>query len=263
MNREEKINSIREKLRNTKPSIGSWMQIPSPDIAEILSHSNYDWIAVDLEHGSFALNDLPNIFRAIESSGSTLALARLSHLSAYSCKSALDAGAGGVIVPKVESKADLDKIKEFSFWPPSGSRGVGFSRANLFGKKFTEYKAEAQSPLLVAMIESVNGVKNLDQILSSDCLDAIFIGPYDLSASMGITGEFNNKLFMDVILEIENKCLQHKKANGIHIVENNPSILQNRIDQGYQFIAYSIDGIFLNSSANNPQSENNNVTRLK
>ena len=107
MNRKEKIISIREKLRNAKPSIGSWMQIPSPDIAEILSYSNYDWIVVDLEHGSFALNDLPNIFRAIESSGTTLGLARLSHLSAYTCKSALDAGAGGVIVPKVESKADL------------------------------------------------------------------------------------------------------------------------------------------------------------
>lgn len=255
MNRQEKIISIRKKLNNSEPSIGTWMQIPSPDIAEILSYSNYDWIAVDLEHGSIMANDLPSIFRAIESSGCTLPLARISHLSAQACKAALDAGAGGVIVPKVESALDIKTLRDFSCWPPTGQRGVGFSRANLFGKKFTEYQIEAQNPILVAMIESVNGVKNLDEILELEYLDAIFIGPYDLSASMGITGDFNNKIFLDTISEINEKCLKHKKANGIHIVENSPTLLNDAINRGYQFIAYALDGVFLNSATMNPQQE--------
>ena len=151
MNRLEKINSIRHALKADQSSIGSWMQIPHPSVAEIMGQAGYDWVAIDLEHGSIGAHQLPDLFRALELGG-TLPLVRLAHGEPKDCKLALDAGAGGVIVPMVESAGQLERVRDACRWPPAGTRGVGFSRANLFGKHFDRYAEEAQAPLLVAMM---------------------------------------------------------------------------------------------------------------
>ena len=102
-----------------------------------------------MEHGSISTNQLPNLFRAIEI-GNTLPLARIAQPRPKDCKQALDAGAGGIIAPMIDNAKQLQIIIEACQWPPTGSRGVGFSRANLFGKYFEEYKIEAQKPLIIA-----------------------------------------------------------------------------------------------------------------
>ena len=252
MNRFLKIEEIRNKLKNRKYSVGSWIQIPSGSIAEIMGQSGYDWVAVDLEHGSISISQLPNLFRAIELGG-TLPLARLAQGSAKDCKQALDAGAGGVIIPMIESADQLAEIIDVSRWPPFGKRGVGFSRANLFGKNFSEYSKEAQQPLVIAMIENVKAVKELDKILSVEGLDAILIGPYDLSASMGITGKFQDERFILAIKSILELCNKRNVSSGIHIVQPDTNILKKRIQEGYKFIAYSIDSVLLIDSAKFPK----------
>jgi len=249
MNRLQSIKNIRKKLNANIPSIGSWIQIPNSSIAEIMGNSGYDWVAVDMEHGSVSTHLLPDLFRALELGG-TLPLVRISEGSFQNIKEALDAGAGGIIVPMVESSNQLKDIRKVSQWPPSGKRGVGFSRANLFGKNFEKYKEEAQQPLLVAMIESAKAVRNLSSILSTKGLDAIFIGPYDLSASMGIMGEFQNKKFLKVINHILNLSNKYKISAGIHIVEPSKKNLSEKIKQGYKFIAYSLDSVMLSNAAN-------------
>ena len=198
MNRIKKIQSIRNSLANQQISVGSWMQIPSASIAEIMGQAGYDWVAVDMEHGTIGHHQLPDLFRALEL-GNTLPLVRLAQGHPKDCKQALDAGAGGVIVPRVETAEQLIAVRDACRWPPSGTRGVGFSRANLFGVHFESYRAEAQTPLLVAMIEHKRAVEKLDAILEVDGLDAILIGPYDLSASMGITGQFQEASFLAAV----------------------------------------------------------------
>lgn len=252
MKRAEKINSIREILKSGNASIGTWIQIPHASVAEIMGDAGYDWVAVDMEHGSISANQLPDLFRAIELGGA-LPIVRLAQGHLKDCKQALDAGAGGVIVPMVETAAQLEAIRSVSCWPPAGKRGVGFSRANLFGKYFDSYSKEAQAPLLVAMIEHINAIENLEEILMVNGLDAILIGPYDLSASMGITGRFDEPLFQNSIKRIHALCKQHKVPVGIHVVHPDPVILKQRIDEGYQFIAYAIDALFLNTSCQRPQ----------
>ncbi|MDP7197467.1 MAG: aldolase/citrate lyase family protein, partial [SAR202 cluster bacterium] len=138
-------------------------------------------------------------------------------------------------------------------WPPAGKRGVGFSRANLFGKHFDEYKKEALEPLLVAQIEHIKAVNNLENILKVEGLDAIMVGPYDLSASMNITGEFDNRDFISIMGKILKQCKKYNIPCGDHIVQPDPKLLEKRIKQGYQFIAYSTDGIFLYSSSVAPK----------
>jgi 2-dehydro-3-deoxyglucarate aldolase len=228
------------------------MQLSDPSVAEIMGQAGFDWVAVDMEHGSIGHHQLPNIFRALELGG-TLPLVRLAEGNSQNCKQALDAGAGGVIVPCVESAEQLKKIRDACRWPPAGTRGVGFSRANLFGAGFENYREEAQAPLLIAMIESIQAVKNLTSILAVDGLDAILIGPYDLSASLGLTAQFEHKDFciaMNTILERVNLS---NVASGIHVVAPLEDELNKRLIEGYQFIAYSIDAVFLRICAQKPQ----------
>ena len=248
MDRLKSIINIRKKLHENKPSIGSWIQIPNASVAEIMGQSGFDWVAVDIEHGSISTHLLPDLFRALEL-GNTLPLARLAQGDNKDIKEALDAGAGGIIVPMVESGSQLKDIRKASCWPPLGSRGVGFSRANLYGKYFNEYKKESQEPLLIAMIESEKAIKNLESILSVEGLDAILVGPYDLSASMGVIGDFSNQKFVNTIDQILKLSNKYKITAGIHIVEPSKIELKKKIEEGYKFIAYSLDSVMLLDAA--------------
>jgi 2-dehydro-3-deoxyglucarate aldolase len=251
MNRLKTINKIRNKMKSGIPSVGSWIQIPHPSIAEIMGQAGYDWVAIDLEHGSISVHQLPVLFQALEL-GDTLPIVRLSQGGSKECKHALDAGAGGVIVPMIENAEQLKSIRDSTRWPPSGSRGVGFSRANLFGKYFEGYTQEAQQPLLIAMIEHINAINNLDEILKVSGLDAILIGPYDLSASMGITAQFESPEFITVTKQILRKSKHLGIPCGMHVVKPSLVDLQETIDDGYRFIAYSIDAVMLQAQAASP-----------
>lgn len=247
MNRIEKIHLIRQALKKGKPSIGSWMQIPHASVAEIMGQAGYDWVAVDMEHGAIGAHQLPNLFRALELGG-TLPLARLAQGQAKDCKQALDAGAGGVIIPMVETASQLEQVRNACCWPPVGTRGVGFSRANLFGKHFDIYALEAQTPILVAQIEHIRAVEHLTEILKVSGLDAIMIGPYDLSASMGLTAQFEHPQFKTTMEHIRSLSQEHHIPCGVHVVMPEPKELKKRIEEGYRFIAFSIDAVFLHTS---------------
>jgi 2-dehydro-3-deoxyglucarate aldolase len=244
MDRQLAIKEIRERLRNGGRSVGSWMQIPHASVAEIMGQAGYDWVAVDLEHGSVSTGQLPDLFRALELGG-TLPLARVAQGSATDVKQALDAGAGGIIVPMIESAAQLLAVRDACRWPPAGTRGVGFSRANLFGMHFSAYREEAQAPLLVAMIEHVRAVEALPQLASIAGLDALMIGPYDLSASMGLTGQFDHADFKTVLARIRAHAEAGRIPCGVHVVAPSREELKERINEGYRFLAYSIDAAML------------------
>jgi len=251
MNRLEKISGIRKALLAKQPSVGSWMQIPHPSVAEVMGQAGYDWVAVDMEHGSVSVHQLPDLFRALELGG-TLPLVRLASGHPKDCKQALDAGAGGVIVPMIETAGQLTAVRDACCWPPAGSRGVGFSRANLFGKHFEAYQEESQAPLLVGMIEHARAVENLEDILQVSGLDAILIGPYDLSASMGITAKFEAPEFVAAMNRIRALCGQRNIPCGVHVVMPDANVLKQRIAEGYRFLAYSIDAVFLDRASANP-----------
>jgi 2-dehydro-3-deoxyglucarate aldolase len=252
MNRLEKVRAIRTALRSGSASIGSWMQIPESNIAEIMGRAGYQWVAIDMEHGPVAVNQLPDIFRALELGG-TLPLARVASPLPINCRQALDQGAAGVVIPMISSASQLQSIISECHWPPRGRRGVGFQRANVFGKFFDAYVEEAQESLVVAQIEHIDAVNNLEAIVKVEGLDAIMIGPYDLSASLGITGEFENKKYKDVLTKILEVCAKQKMPCGIHVVQPDTKMLEQRIREGYTFIAYGVDTVFLNNGASAPK----------
>ena len=257
------IEEIRAKLDNGQATIGSWLQLPSPDVAELMAAAGYDWIACDMEHGSFGPEWLPDIFRAINCGGAC-PFARLPEASKVYIKMALEAGAHGLIFPMIESAEQLEKAIDLSTYPgqdkwrKNGSiaddyRGVGYCRANLFGKKFDAYRENvAPEIFIVAQIEHIRAVENLDAILAVPRLDASMVGPYDLSGSMGLTGQFGNPEFVKVMQHISATCKKHGAIMGLHIVQPDPDALMLEIAKGCRFIAYGIDAVFLWHSAQLP-----------
>jgi len=246
------VNNLRSKLSKGVPSIGSWMQLPNSSVAEIMGRAGYDWVTVDLEHGTFSTSQLPDIFRALELGG-TLPMARVAQVHPKDIKYVLDAGAKGIILPMIETGKQLEQAISWTFYPPKGTRGVGFSRANLFGKDFSSYASDhSEDILIVAQIEHVNAIDNADEILSVKGLDRIIIGPYDLSGSMGLTAQFDHPQFFSALDKIKDRSKQFKIPLGINVVMPEPDKLKKKIQEGYLFIAYGIDAVFLFSSAENP-----------
>ncbi len=247
------LNSLRSILKAGKTSIGSWLQINSADVAELMAQAGYDWIVVDMEHGAFSSTDLPAIFRAIECGGA-IPFVRLREVAKAPIKSALDAGAKGLIFPHIESYEQLDfAIKQASYPHHGGERGFGYCRANTYGKHFENYSTNlAYNIFFVAQIEHINAVNNLEKILSHTKLDAIMVGPYDLSGSMNIVGDFDNLEFASVMKQIESLCKSKNIPMGIHIAKPDPQALAKYVNDGYTFIAYGIDSVFLWQGATKP-----------
>lgn len=236
---------IRQKLKAGDVSIGSWMQIPSADVAEVMGKAGYDWVAVDLEHGAFSQDNLPDVFRALELGG-TVPFARVAQASKKDIKCALDAGAKGIILPMIEMAEQLENALSWAYYPPKGTRGVGYARANLFGQEFDLYVRESvRNTLVVAQIEHIEAVHNLGEILAAKSLDAIMIGPYDLSSSMGLTAQFEHPEFVETLRSIREKAKDAGVPVGLHIVLPDGEILKEKIEAGYQFIAYGTDAVFL------------------
>ena len=153
----------------------------------------------------------------------------------------------------ISSAAQLQAIISECHWPPRGRRGVGFQRANVFGKFFDAYLDESQEALVIAQIEHIDAVNNLESIVAVEGLDAIMVGPYELSASLGITGDFENKKYLETLSQILAVCAKHKMPCGMHVVQPDTKMLEQRIREGYTFIAYGVDTVFLNDGAAAPK----------
>lgn len=250
---------IREQLRRGQPTVGSWLQLPCTDAAEIIARLGYAWAAVDLEHGAFTRAMLPDVFRALERWG-CLPFARVAEASPVRVKEALDSGARGLILPMIESRAQLDAAVAAAVYPggavfSGGARGVGFCRANAFGMDFEAHTGPegiGQDIVIVAQIEHVRALDELDAIFSHPRLDACMVGPYDLSASMGLTGRFDHPDFTAAAARIEAKARAHGIAPGFHVVRPEPELLREKIRQGYTFLAYGMDSVFLQAGGAPP-----------
>ena len=246
------IKKIKTKLKNHEHFIGSWLQIADTSVAEIMGKAGYDWVAVDLEHGHFSNQILADIFRALELGG-TLPFARVAYCNAKDIKYALDSGARGIILPMIETAEQLQQGINWINYPPKGQRGVGYSRCNLFGRDFDNYRENiAENIFVVAQIEHIRAVDNIEQILTIKGLDAVMVGPYDLSGSMNLTGQFEHPDFLMIMEKIFQSAKNVGIPMGLHIVQPDKKLLEEKIKEGYQFIAYGIDAVFLYNACKNP-----------
>jgi len=241
--------SLKQKINNGETTIGSWITLGHPAIAEIMLRAGYDWLVVDLEHSTISIEQAGELIRTIDLGGSA-PLVRITSNSPDQVKRVMDAGAHGIIVPMVNSAQDARNAVAATRYAPQGNRGVGLARAQGYGPKFSEYlEWQKESAIVIVQIEHKDAISNLEEILAVPGVDGFIIGPYDLSCSMGIPGEFEKSEFKDAMGRILNIGLAMGCPAGLHIVEPDVSRLEQAISEGYRFIAYSVDVRMLDVSA--------------
>ena len=249
------MNRVKTKLQKGEVTIGSWIQLPNPSVAHIMGMAGYDWAAFDLEHGLISPEILPALCHALVLGG-TVPFARVAQARSKDIKQALEAGCQGLIFPMIQSRQELEKAISWSCYPPYGTRGVGYSEANLFGKEFDRCVPDSVLDMVfVAQIENTAALESIEEILSVERLDAIIVGPYDLSASMGLTARFDHPDFLAAMDRIESAAKAAGIPMGTHIVQPAPEMLRQRIEDGHRFIAYGVDTVFLWRGAQRPESE--------
>ena len=254
----KKSKTLKQKIINRDITIGSWITIGSNTIAEILANAGFDWLVVDLEHTTISLEQAGEIIRTIELSG-VPSLVRLTSNDENQIKRVMDAGAQGIVVPMVKNTKDAIRAVAATRYPPLGNRGVGLARAQQYGVSFKEHlawQADINSgPIVIVQIEHIDAVDNLKEILSVSGVDAFIIGPYDLSCSMGIPGEFENPKFIKTMERIVKISSELNAVSGLHVVEPDKEKLNKAIEVGHKFIAYSVDIRMLDVAARNGLDE--------
>lgn len=235
--------NFRDSLKSGQTKLGTWINSGSPINAEIAAQAGFDFVVVDVEHSPVDLERTHALFQAIRSGNpDSVPMVRAHGVDYAHLKRYLDLGAGGIIAPFVNSVQDAELLVRACKYPPLGDRGVGFCRANDYGSNLPNYVSSANDEIvLTVQIEHIKGVDAIDEILAVDGIDAAFIGPYDLSASMGITAQFDHPDYKAAKDRVLAACQKHNIACGLHVVDPDPQQVREAISEGYALIAYSLD----------------------
>ena len=242
-------NSVRKALLERTPTIGTWIQIGHPVIGEILGNAGFDWVAVDGEHSDIDVQGFTDVLRGLYGRGPEPFI-RVRENDTLAIRQVLDAGARGIIVPLVNNAEEAEKAVAAAKYPPQGIRGFCFSRMNEYGVKFDEYVKTANDDIaVVVMIESQEAIENIDEILSVEGVDGVFIGPYDLSGSYGIPGQTSHPSVREGCKKVLQVCARVGKSAGLHVVIPTEENIKKAIEDGFTFIAIGVDTVFLDYSS--------------
>lgn len=232
---------LKSKLARNALTIGSWVTLGHPAIAEIMAAAGFDWLVLDMEHSVLELSEVQMLIQVLDGQQCP-AIVRLTSNHPDQIKRVMDAGAAGVMVPMVKTAADAEAAVQAVYYPPRGRRGIGLARAQGYGARFQEYRHWLEdNAIIVAMIEHIDAVNDIDSILSVPGIDAYIIGPYDLSGSMGRPGELDYPDVQSAIEKVREAGRRLGKPGGIHVVEPDPEALRRNIDAGFNFLGYGLD----------------------
>ncbi len=239
-------NPVKAKLNSGKVSLGTWVGIGHPDVSERLADLGFDWLTFDIEHSPMSLETVQTMMQAMSYSAECVPLVRLRWNDPVLIKRILDIGSYGIIVPMISSRSEAEEAVKACRYPPEGIRGVGPRRARLRDPDYVQ--TANQEIMVVVMIETRYGLKNLDSIASVPGIDACFIGPWDLSVNLGFgtpppweDDEFQGTL--DRVVEV---CESNGIAPGMHCTNDT---ICDALGRGFRFCAIDNDASFMERSA--------------
>lgn len=226
-----------------KALIGSWINSASPIVAELMASAGFDFLTVDAEHSAIDLSGTQILLQAIRSGNPACrCFVRVPGCSYSEIKRYMDAGADGIICPLVNTPAMAEEVVAAVKYPPEGQRGLGFCRDNAYGVCLNERLECANRESFVCLqIEHVEGVENIEQILNVPGIDAVFVGPYDLSASMGMAAQFDRPEYKAACQQVLDAAEKRGIMAGIHVVQPDENELERVLNEGYRLVAYSLD----------------------
>ncbi len=244
------VLAFKEKLKKGETVVGPFSKTSDPAFIEAAGYAGMDFIILDLEHGPNNILSLQNLIRAAEISG-VLPIVRVPYETPSDIARALDVGAAGVQIPQIESKEQVEFVNKISKFAPAGERGVcRFVRAaNYSSCDRSTYFKKANDNLIILQLEGTKAIDNIDDILSADGIDVIFIGPYDLSQSLGCPGDVENPKVIEAMKQICEKC--RKKGITVGTFTDTVESAKMWKEAGVQYISYSVDvGIFVEACKN-------------
>jgi 2-keto-3-deoxy-L-rhamnonate aldolase RhmA len=242
---KRETTTLKARIHAGELTIGSWLSFGFTPVTEMMASMGFDWLVIDMEHTSIDTGRMMEMIQVIDLAG-VVPLVRVGDNDPLIIKRALDSGAHGVVVPMVNTAEDARRAVESAYYPARGKRGVGLSRAQGYGMGFPEYKRWADtSTVVIVQIEHIDAVRNIDAILDVDGVDGFIIGPYDLSGSLGRPGEFGHPSVVAALDEVKKAMKARNRCGGYHVVQSNHDDLRRKIGEGYKFIAYGDDMVFL------------------
>lgn len=238
--------TFRDALKAGKPMIGTLLTVASPEVAEALALLGFDWIFIDLEHGSLSIKDARIAIQAVADRSFTLV--RVPDGTPENIKRVMDTGCSGIIVPMVSSESYARRIVAMAKYPPLGERSVGLGRAQGYGLRFTEYLSSANDQTaVIVQIEHRDAIASVGQIVAVPGIDAVFVGPYDLSNSMGLVGQVGHADVVAAIDKVRAACARTSTAMGIYC--SNADQARNEIKAGVRMVAVGTDIMHMANSA--------------
>ncbi len=241
------------RVRSGEVLTGTLVSLPSPEVCELLANMGYDWLFIDAEHGAFNPQQAQNMLQA---ASPTPCVIRVPIGETVWLKKALDIGAAGIIVPQVNNSSQAREIIQHCKYAPAGDRGVGIGRAHKYGIDFDRYLEKAnEETAVILQAESCEAVDNINDIANLKGVDAILIGPYDLSASLGMPGEINHPLVQSAINKIIKACQDVNVSLGFFGVSAEAVLAYK--EKGCTLLTVGVDTTFLIKSASQTLSEMN------
>jgi 2-keto-3-deoxy-L-rhamnonate aldolase RhmA len=235
--------SFRARLRAGERLCGTLLTLGSVEVAEILSGLGFDWLFLDAEHGALESRDVLQLLQAI--GGRTPCLVRIPALEEGWVKRVLDAGAEGIIVPQVETAAQAERAVRYAHFPPVGTRGLGTGRANRYGLGLSGFLADSEARVTVVIqAETRSAVEQIEDLVRVPGVDAVFVGPYDLSASLGFPGEVDHPQVREAIGRVAAACGAARLPAGVFALS--PEGLPG---SGFSLLASGVDGVLLGRAA--------------
>ena len=244
------MSDLKLKLKNGGLMVGTMIsEIRNPNLAYMLAQCGFDFFIIDNEHGSYSPESISNIIAAAKGAG-VLTVVRIPEIRRETILKPLDCGAAGLLVPQVNTTHQATEIMTHAKYPPLGNRGVALSRAHsLYARpKAAEYLVQANEATFIAVqAESPEAISNLESIATTPGVDAIFVGPADLSVSLGIPGEISHPDEIEAINKVVEVCQKHGITPGIHM--SDLEMLKAWIEKGMRFVTFSSDVDLLSRAA--------------
>ncbi len=239
-------NPLRKKLQSDQTTLGLWATMECASVTEIAVALNLDWVVVDMEHGHLDYKDAMDHIRVVRETGTSVII-RVSDIREDCIKRALDMGAHGVILPLARSAEDVERGFQFGRYAPRGVRGIGGERAVKWGLGFQDYlKVANEETMIIPMIETKEAAEDIDKILKVDGLEAIFLGPADMSATYGFLGEWEGGDTATQNLEIRERAAAKGIVTGV--VGTSLENAKERQEQGFNMVALGSDaGLLIRS----------------
>jgi 2-dehydro-3-deoxyglucarate aldolase len=233
--------SLKNKLRNRERLFAGWVSYSHPSITETFGRAGFDFIAIDMEHSTITLPEAQRIIAASQSEGVPCLPRPVSHSNDW-VKPLIESGADGMLIQMVNKPEEVQSLINDIKYPPLGKRSYGVNRAQAYGFDFDTYINNwNKESIFMIQVESIEAVENIESLVCFDEVDAVMIGPLDISGSLGVPGQTSHPLVIEASKKVINACKKYGKSCGTQVADSNMKSVQDLFDLGYTFAILGSD----------------------